>query len=484
MAFFPHAFSRYAAAACVVLLAQCQPKTDDTTGPNPSDTTGTVAGDVDVWVTHPDQSALLYHQPQPLAFKTTADSSLPTIRIDTTQRFQTMDGFGLTFTGGSAHVIGQLDAAKRNALMRELFLPDSGIGISYLRLSIGASDLNDRAFTYDDLPAGQTDPNMERFSLDPDREELIPLLKQVKELNPDIKFMGSPWTAPVWMKTNNNTSGGSLKPEHYAAYAKYFVKYVQEMEKEGLPIDAITIQNEPENPNNNPSLVMTAEEQADFVKNHLGPAFRDANISTKIVVFDHNCDHPNYPISILNDPDAKQYVDGSAFHLYLGNISALTQVHDAHPDKNVYFTEQWTGSNSSFADDLNWHIREVVIGSTRNWAKTVLEWNLANNAQYEPHTPGGCTQCKGALTIDGGEITRNVMYYNVAHGSKFARPGSVRVGSNVPDQLPNVAFVTPDGKKVLIVLNDSGAMTRFNIQAGDQIVTPQLQAGAVATFVW
>ena len=194
-------------------------------------------------------------------------------------------------------------------------------------------------------------------------------------------------------------------------------------------------------------MVMTAEEQSDFIKKHLGPAFEKAGIKTRIVIFDHNCDHPNYPIDIMNDPEAKKYIDGAAFHLYLGEIEALSEVQKAHPDKNLYFTEQWTSSEGKFDEDLRWHVKHLIIGATRNWARNVLEWNLAADPQFNPHTDqGGCTMCKGALTI-GGEVTRNVSYYIIAHASKFVRPGSVRVGSSVVPALPNVAFVTAQRKK-------------------------------------
>jgi glucosylceramidase len=285
------------------------------------------------------------------------------------------------------------------------------------------------------------------------------------------------------MKTNNDTRGGSLKPQYYGVYANYLVKYIQAMQAEGIRVDAITPQNEPLNPGNNPAMTMSAVEQADFVKNFLGPAFRAAGINTKIIVYDHNCDVPSYPLTILNDAAANPYVDGSAFHLYAGNISALTQVHHAFPDKNVYFTEQWVGGPQNFPEDLKWHVKNLIIGAPRNWSKNVLEWNLASDPNYNPHTPGGCSTCLGGLTI-GTSVTRNVSYYIVAHASKFVTDGSVRIASNLSGTLSNVAFKTPDGKKVLIVLNEGSAKQAFNIRFGDLIATSELAAGAVATYVW
>lgn len=229
---------------------------------------------------------------------------------------------------------------------------------------------------------------------------------------------------------------------------------------------------------------MSAEQQANFIKNNLGPAFENAGLNTKIVVWDHNCDRPDYPITILDDPDARQFVNGSAFHLYSGNVSALSTVHNAYPDKALYFTEQWTGANGTFSGDLFWHTKNVIIGTMRNWSRIALEWNLASDPSYEPHTPGGCTECKGALTIDGSGFKRNVSYYIIGHASKFVPPGSIRVESNLPGGLNNVAFVTPQGKTVLIVVNESNQQQFFNIHAADKWINTSLHAGTVGTFAW
>jgi glucosylceramidase len=440
-------------------------------------------GPVEFWLTKGDKSALL-EQTKGIAFDK-ENKTQDVIEVDTTQRFQSIDGFGFSLTGGSAYLLNQkLTPDVREKLLRELFLHKEGIGVSYLRISIGASDLDDHVFSYNDLPQGKTDRALSNFSLAEDQKNLIPVLKQIVALNPDIKIMGSPWSAPPWMKDNKSFKGGSLLKENYGAFADYFVKYIQGMEQEGIRIDAITLQNEPENPKNNPSMVMTSAEQAEFVKNHLGPAFEKAAIKTRIVVFDHNCDHPNYPIEILNDPAAKKYIDGSAFHLYLGNIEALSEVQKAHPDKNIYFTEQWTSPEGTFDGDLRWHTRNLVVGATRNWARNVLEWNLAADPQFNPHTDqGGCTMCLGALTI-GDSVSRNVSYYIIAHASKFVRPGSVRVASNIVGDLHNVAFVTPEGKKVLIVVNDSDTPKDFSIRYADRYAPVSLAAGSVGTFVW
>lgn len=440
--------------------------------------------DIAFWLTTGDKQTL-FEEVQGLNF-TNESGNASEIIIDTTRQFQSIDGFGYALTGGSADLINEkLNAEERAALLKELFLRDgNNIGISYLRVSIGASDLDDHVFSYCDLPPGETDPELKNFTIEEDRENLIPVIKEILALNPDIKIMGSPWSPPVWMKTNNLPKGGKLKPEYYSTYADYFVKYIKAMAKEGITIDAVTPQNEPEHPGNTPSMAMTAMEQADFVKNHLGPAFEQAGLKTKIVIFDHNCDHPEYPISILNDPEARKYIDGSAFHLYVGEIDALSKVHEAHPDKNIYFTEQWTSGNGKFDEDLRWHVKNLIVGATRNWSKVVLEWNLAADPNFDPHTDdGGCTMCMGALTI-GDSVTRNVSYYIIAHASKFVMPGAVRIASNITDGLHNVAFVNPDGTKVLIVVNDNDGQKNFAIKFHGRAAGASLPGGAVATFVW
>lgn len=432
------------------------------------------------WLTKADATVLLQKQ-NAITFNAT-QNSYSTITVDDSKTFQSIDGFGYALTGGSAYVINTLDAKTKNNLLLELFgNDDNSIGVSYLRISIGASDLNADVFSYDDV-AGDT--ALTHFSLAKDKSDLIPVLKQIIAINPNIKIMATPWSAPTWMKDNDSSIGGSLLPKYYNVYANYFVKYIQAMQAEGITIASITPQNEPLFGGNNPSMVVTAEEERDFIKNNLGPAFKNNNIKAKIIVYDHNCDRPDYPITILNDADAAQYVDGSAFHLYGGDISALSIVHDAHPDKNVYFTEQWTGSNESFSGDLMWHIKNVIIGTVNNWGKAAIEWNLASDPNYQPHTQGGCSECKGALTISGNNITRNESYYIVAHASKFVPPGSVRISSSAINGLTNVAFKTPQGKKVLLVLNDGSSAINFNIKYKDEQAIITIPASSVVTYVW
>ena len=495
--FMNFAFRRFFPVSCALVAGLAwgapQPALAQRATPKPGTAQGSAKGatksltknaGVAAWLTTADKAVLFRPQAGRLPFGAATNAN-PTIAIDERQKYQTIDGFGFCLTGGSAQLLHQMAPAERARLLRELFATDgNNIGVSYLRVSIGASDLDERVFSYDDLPAGQTDPELAHFSLAPDQAHLLPVLREILAINPAIKIMASPWSPPTWMKTNGESKGGSLKPEFYDAYARYFVKYLQGMRAAGVRIDAVTVQNEPLHPGNNPSLLMLAAEQAAFIGRSLGPTFRAAGLDTKIIAYDHNADRPDYPLAVLDDAVAAPYVDGSAFHLYAGPIEALSKVHDAHPDKNVYFTEEWVGVKSKFDDNLRWHVKNLIVGATRNWSRNVLEWNLAADPQQNPHTPGGCTECLGALTLAGNNVTRNEAYYIIAHASKFARPGSVRIASTLPAALPNVAFQAPGGRYVLVVLNDSAAPQRFNIRHQGRQVAASLPAGAVGTYTW
>ena len=406
------------------------------------------------------------------------------IKVTDSVQYQIMDGFGYTLTGGSAMLIHKMSKSARSELLNELFSKE-GLGVSYLRLSIGASDLDSAPFSYNDLPKGKTDVDLEKFSLAQDTLHLVPVLKEILSINPQIKLLGSPWSPPVWMKDNQDTRGGSLLPEYYQVYANYLIKYIQAMMAEGIEIDAITIQNEPLHPGNNPSLLMKAPQQADFIKNHLGPAFKNEGIDTKIIIYDHNADRPDYPINILNDPDAAKFIDGSAFHLYGGEIEALSEVHQAHPDKHLYFTEQWVGAPGDFSKELTWHIENLIIGAPRNWSKTVLEWNLAADQNQNPHTDrGGCDRCLGAVTINGDKVTREPAYYIIGQASKFVPPGSVRIASTLVEEIPNVSYKTPDGQIVTILQNTSEEEKEILIKGDQANIHLKLAAGDIGTLVF
>ncbi len=436
------------------------------------------------WLTDP-KSGILFQKHS----TTRATDGKPTDQINlyTDSLYQSMDGFGFTLSqGSSSHLLSMSDSA-RQSILQELFSSgESDIRISYLRLPVAASDLNAFPFSYNDLkdPRG-TDPTLSQFSLSYDTLDVLPILKQILAINPKVTLMASPWSPPTWMKDNRDTRGGSLLPEFEASYAQYLVKYIQEMGNRGFTIDALTIQNEPLHPGNNPSLLMLPEQQARFIGQYLGPAFQKAGIKTKIIIYDHNADRPDYPITVLGDPIANSFIDGSAFHLYGGQIEALSEVHRAFPNKHLYFTEQWVGSPGNLEGDIAWHVKNLLIGAPRNWAKTVLEWNLSSNPELTPHTDrGGCDRCLGAITIDGDEVSRNPAYYVIAHASKWVDPGSTRIGSSSSKNLPNVAFTRPDGKKVLIVHNDSAKEIRFEIKENSNTIPAVLSAGATGTWVW
>jgi glucosylceramidase len=443
------------------------------------------APDISWWLTKGDQSALLLQQKTSIPFDNKESGSL-TINVDTTKKFQRIDGFGFALTGSSAWLISRMDNAAKTALLNELFSDGSkgSIGISTLRISIGASDLSPSVYTYDDMSSGQTDPQLSHFDLGKDKEFLVPLLQQILKINPRIKIVASPWSAPAWMKDNNNMVGGSLKPEYYKVYADYFVKYLQAMQQAGIAVEAITPQNEPLNPHNNPSMSMTAAEQLIFLKGSLLPALKAAGLKTKVIIYDHNCDNIGYPAAILRDETVRNQVMGTAFHLYAGNISAMGELHNQFPDRNVYFTEQYTDAKGDFGGDIKWHLKNVITGAMRNWSRNVIEWNLANDPNYGPHTQGGCNLCKGALTISGSSVKRNVSYYIIAHASKFVPAGSVRIWSDNKDNLNTVAFLTPSGKTVLITENDGATDLSFNIKFAGKTAACTIPAGSAATYVW
>jgi glucosylceramidase len=469
---------------------------------------------IESWITNRDRSALFENQTEVVTFSEKNNGyGGSAIVIDDSHQMQTIDGFGFALTGGSAELLMKMSSGERANILKELFAWDEkNIGVSYIRLSIGASDLNSFVFSYDDLKKGETDFELKKFNLAQDYNDVIPVMKEILAINPAVKILGSPWSAPAWMKTNNDVRGGRLNTDCYGVYALYFVKYVQAMKNAGIAIDAITIQNEPVNSRNTPSMTWFENEQADFIKNNLGPAFEKAGIKTKIILFDHNGDRPDYPLSLLNDPEVAKYADGSGFHNYVGDIAAaLSLMHNARPDKNLYFTEQMVVERPG-SQDINIinPVKNLILKTTQNWSRNVILWNLAADPLNDPHTDnGGCSMCQGAITINGDNVSRNIAYYTIAHASKFVRPGSVRIAStNKGDKtvglyedeqrpgvyraiqsenmeiLPNVAFRTPDGRIVLIVVNDTFSENSFRIQWNGGIAGIKLNPGAVGTYVW
>ena len=463
------------------------------------------------WVTTGDRSQLFTQSAQPLRFSSRAARGAAIV-IDDQHRMQSIDGFGFALTGGSAEHLINMSPKARTAILQELYgAGEKDIRVNYLRLTLGASDMNSFVFSYNDLPAGEEDFELKKFSLSQDLKDVVPVTKEILKINPDIKIMASPWSAPTWMKTNGKVKGGKLRKECYDVYARYFVKYVQAMAAEGIRIDAVTVQNEPLNSNNTPSMVWTAADMGEFVRDHLGPQFALAGLDTKIVVFDHNLDRPDFALEIYADAEAAKYVDGAAYHHYAGEMTTLGYMHTARPDKHLYFTEQMTTETPGTPTiDIAAQVKRLIINVTGNWSRNVLLWNLAADPLNDPHTDdGGCSMCQGAITIDGDEVSRNIAYYVIAHASKFVDDGSVRIGStqtgdqsvslftdeqrkdvkltvlnNNVEVMPNVAFRTPEGKTVLIVANDTYNTRSFSITHNGYSANVQLAPGSVGTYVW
>lgn len=444
---------------------------------------------VDVWITSGDKSRLLSQQPD-VVFQPGVGGSGTVITVNASQTFQTMEGYGAAMTNSSASLIqNQLNASQRERLMQDLFSGEDGIGLNYLRLAIGASDFTaDGFYTYNDLPSGQTDASQSNFSIDPDRTTILPSLEQVRGVNPDLRLMASPWSAPGWMKTSGSVIGGSLAPQWEASYATYLQKFVEAYAAEGHPIDTLTLQNEPLHlPTNYPGMSMSVQQQIDLIKNNVGPDFAAAGIETQLLAYDHNWDEPQYPIEVLNDPDARQYLTGSAFHGYAGDVSAQSVVRNAHPDKGIYFTEISGGSFApNFEDNLVFNARNLLIGNARNWGKTTLLWNLALDENNGPHL-GGCDTCRGVVTIDSttGDVTHNEEFYSLGHASRFVQPGAVRIGStSIGNLVETVAFQNPDGSRAMIALNPSESDQTIRAFDGQKHFQYEIPSRSVATFTW
>src|SRR5215831_3677110 len=424
----------------------------------------------------------------PLQFGSSQSAAL-TIRVDASVQYQVIDGFGASLTDSSAWLIDRkLSREQRKELLETLFDPKMGIGLSILRQPMGASDFALTDYSYDDVAADEKDLKLEKFSVERDRAYIIPLLKAALAVNPNLKIMGTPWSPPGWMKTSQSMVYGALLPGAYPAFAKYFVKYINSYVEAGVPIYAITMQNEPLNiPGNYPGMGMTAIEQAAFLRENLGPALREAGLKTKVFVFDHNWDLIEYPIQVLNDSKAAAYAAGIATHCYGGVATAQTELHDRFPDKEIWMTE-CSGGDWQKGNLLEQQVR-LVINSTRNWAKAVVLWNMALDQNHEPFL-GGCTNCRGVVTVNHSaspvQVVPTVDFTALAHVSKFLEPGARRIASNSFEQgsLEDVAFQNPDGSVVLLVLNSSGSPLSFNIAWKGEFACYKLPASAVATFTW
>jgi glucosylceramidase len=447
---------------------------------------------VEVWVTTGDRSRLLERDAAPRAFGAGVARGAA-IEVDDTRRFQTMAGFGAALTDASAWLMQhRLTEAQRAALIEELFgRGERGIGFDLMRLTIGASDFSRHHYTLNDRPPGETDLPLAHFSIEPQRAEVLPLVRQARALNPRLQVMASPWSAPAWMKTSGHLIQGQLRPDMHEAFARYLVRYVEAAAAEGVPIFALTLQNEPMfEPGDYPGMRLDRAARAALIGRHLGPLLERRGLATQIIEWDHNWDLPEEPLAVLADPQARRYVAGVGWHCYASDtlLPNQSRVHDAHPDKDTWFTECSGGAwKPHWPETLPWMVRTLVIGTTRHWARGVLMWNLALDERHGPHL-GGCADCRGIVTIDSasGAVTRNMEYYALAHASKFVRPGAQRIDSSPgADGLDNVAFRNADdGSIVLVVCNSAPLAQTFTVRHRGRIVEARLPRESVATVVW
>jgi len=440
-----------------------------------------------VWVTTGDQRKLLSREPH-VAFSTADTTGLPTIAVADTPSYQEMVGFGAALTDASALLINGLPPDRRDSLLRDLFDRDNGIGLSFTRLTIGASDFSPTHYTFDDMPPGQRDSSLLRFSIEPDRAHRLPVLRRALAINPELRIMASPWSAPAWMKTSDKLIGGTLRPDAYGPFAEYLARYVDAYAAEGVPIFALTVQNGPHyEPGDYPGMRLEPPARARLIGAYLGPRLARAGSRIRIFDWDHNWDQPQSPLQVLADSVARRYVAGVAWHCYGGDVSAQGRVHDAYPAVDAYFTECSGGDWApKFAENLLWGTQHLIIGATRNWARGVLFWNLALDENHGPHL-GGCGNCRGVVTIDSksGAVTRNDEYYVLAHASRFVRQGARRIASSSGVAgLESVAFRNPDGSRVLIVVNTAAEEQRFAVRSAGKTLIYVLPAGAVATLRW
>lgn len=450
---------------------------------------------VQVWVSTADRSLRLAQQPDVVADEHDASKTPADVAIDLTRKYQTMAGFGAALTDSSAWLIqNKLSASQRAALLQELFGPSPGLNFNMLRITIGASDFSLQHSTLDDMPAGQIDPQLQHFNIVVDQRNVIPVLHDILAIRPGLRIIASPWSAPAWMKTSANVISGTLFEQYEATYADYLVRFVDAFQRNGIPIFALTVQNEPAfEPLTYPGMNLPADARARIIGQYLGPALARRKPATVILGWDHNWDEPDQPLSVLADPDARRYIAGIAWHCYRGNPSAQTTVHSAYPQKDVYLTEcsggDWPSAKNG---ELMLFARNIVMMSIKNWARGVVYWNLALDENHGPHA-GGCDECKGVVTIDSGTgaVSRNDEYYAFAHFSRFVLPGAVRVKSgNTNAGVHEVAFQNlpdqsrDDGSVVLVAVNGNTQANRLSVEQGSLRFQYDLPASSVATFVW
>jgi len=446
--------------------------------------------DVSVWLTTSDGSRRLTAQPGLTFTKDSQSNDSSTIDVNEHQQFQQMDGFGAAITDSSAWLIyTQMSTSQRNNLMKSLFDPVNGIGISFVRIPMGASDFSvNGPYSYDDLLPGQTDPTLSKFSINHDTAYILPLLKQALALNPSLKFMANPWSPPAWMKTNGSMYGtsnghiGTLILSDYGPLALYFVKFIQAYQAQGIPIYAITPQNEPGYaPDNYPGMFFAARDESHFIQNYLSPALKRAGLHPSIIPYDHNWDNPDYAKELLGDPSTNRDIAGISWHCYAGSPTVMSAIHALYPTKDAYETECATGASVTPIST-----NDLLMQSVQNWAKAVELWNIALEANHGPHN-GGCPDCLGVVTVDPStpRVIYSNDYYLIGHFSKFVVPGAYHIGADRLGSLWDAAFKNPNGSKVVVVYNDGFRSRTFTVRwNGLQSFIYTLPAGATVPFTW
>ncbi|HUA39326.1 MAG TPA: carbohydrate-binding protein [Candidatus Sulfopaludibacter sp.] len=440
---------------------------------------------VNVWLTTDDQAAEL--QPQtPVVFSTGAGGGNP-VFVDETQTYQQIEGFGAAFTDTTGYVLNEVATpAARNAAMTNLFTRGGGgIGLSFMRNPMGASDLARYDYSYDDNPPGGTDTNLIYFSIAHDQADIIPLIRQALQLNPQLKLMANPWSPPGWMKDSGSMIGGSLLPGMYGPFADYFVKYIQAYAAAGIPINYISLQNEPlYEPADYPGMYMDAATQLVVLRDYVLPAFASNHITARVLVYDHNWDRPDYPETVLSDPVvlASSQVAGTAWHGYAGTPGAMFALAGQYPAKGNYETEH---SGGAWVGDQVRSDFEEITHVLRSWGRTYVKWNLAADQNDGPNT-GGCNTCSPLVTVNTntGAISYDIDFYTLGQFSKFVLPGAYRIYSGNASGIVSAAFLNPDGSKALVAFNDTPDSRSFQIQWGNKQTSYSLPGFAGATFTW
>jgi glucosylceramidase len=451
-----------------------------------ADTPG--SGTVRTWATFRDQR---YAAGRALTWTPLTEVAANAIALDPGAVRQEILGFGGALTDATCYVLGQLNDSERQAVMHDLFAPDE-MALNVCRTCIGSSDYSRNVYSFDD--SAEPDPELKKFSIDHDKAYILPVLRDARKINPELFLFSSPWSPPGWMKANNSMLGGGMRSNSFGAYANYFLKFLEEYKAAGVTIDAVTVQNEvdAEQNGNMPACLWAQEQEIEFVAGHLGPALRKAGSQTKIWVVDHNYNLWGRAIGELSVPAAYDYIDGIAWHGYVGTPDGMTRVHDAFPKKNAYWTEGGPDVRSPDyqTDFTKW--AETYNGIFRNWARSITAWNLALDENGKPNI--GPFSCGGVLTVENAshKVTRSGQYWAFAHYSRHIRRGAKvfatnGVGENAKEAGANpvshAGFRNPDGSFV-VVLSNRGQETRVQLLLGQKALEVELPADSVQTLQW